>query len=126
MNFLPITTPDMPRKLMPACARARAIFEPRPALSPPSMRTEWMLAGLAMPASCAALVAFAPLIGVTNITPCPGVSVRRASTISRFAPARASASSFAAAPPGRSSSVTTHTSAFVALSAMDPSSGWEG
>ena len=118
MNFLPIATADTPRKLTPALPSARAIFDPRPGLSLPSTRTEWMLSGLPKPASCAAFTALAPLTGVTNITPWPGCSVRRASSISRLAPPRASASSLSAAPPARSSMVAAHTSAFVALSAM--------
>src|SRR6185503_5012792 len=82
-----------------------------------------MFSGLPKPAACAALTAFAPFTGVTNMTPCPGCSVRRASSISRFAPPRARASSLSAAPPARSSIVAAHTSAFVAFSAMAPSSG---
>src|SRR2546421_313225 len=101
MNFVPIATADTPRKLIPASPSVRAILAPSPGLSLPSTRTEWMFSGLPKPASCAALTAFAPLTGVTNMTPCPGVSVRRASSISRFAPPLASPSSLSAAPPSR-------------------------
>src|SRR3990172_8401415 len=114
-----------PRKLIPAPARARQIAAPSPGWSPPSMRSEWMPVGLPRPTACAALTALPVLIGLTNSTPLPGCSgARRASTISRFAPACDSASSVAAAPPGRSSMVPVQTSTLLTLSAMAvPSSG---
>src|SRR5262252_1117710 len=77
-----------------------------------------------MPAWRAARITLAPLTGVTNIIPLPGVSgVRRASTISKLAPALARLSSLSATPPARSSMSTAQTSAFVAVSAIaSPSS----
>jgi hypothetical protein len=76
-----------------------------------------------MPASLAARVTLAPLTGVTNSIPLPGFSgVRRASTISKLAPALASGSSLSATPPARSSMLTAQTSAFVALSVIASSS----
>src|SRR6267378_7006118 len=119
MNFVPIAIALRPRKLIAALPSARAIFAPSPGLSPPSILTQWIVSVFARPASCAALVAFAPLTGLTNRIPLPGCSgVRRANTSSRSAPALASASSLSAAPPARSTSIADQTSAFVTLSAM--------
>src|SRR5687768_14654126 len=75
-----------------------------------------MVGGLPNPVCWAAFVAFAPFTGVTNITPRPASSVRRASTISRLAPASASLSSLSAAPPARSWIVAAQTSTFAAFS----------
>src|SRR5687767_7740412 len=116
MKLVPMTAADSPRKLIPASPRARAIRAPRPGRSRPSIRTEWMFGGLPNPVSWAAFVAFAPFTGVTNITPRPASSVRRASIISRLAPASASLSSLSAAPPARSWIVAAQTSTFAAFS----------
>src|SRR5687767_774097 len=116
MKLVPMTAADSPRKLIPASPRARAIRAPRPGRSRPSIRTEWMVGGLPNPVCWAAFVAFAPFTGVTNITPRPASSVRRASTISRLAPASASLSSLSAAPPARSCIVAAQTSTFAAFS----------
>src|SRR5256712_7069366 len=119
MNLVPIAIALRPRKLIAALPSARAIFAPSPGLSPPSILTQWIVSVFARPASCAARVTFAPLIGLTNRIPLPGCSgVRRANTSSRSAPALASASSLSAAPPARSTSIADQTSAFVTLSAM--------
>ena len=69
----------------------------------------------------------APTIGVTKATPFPGRSgARRAMTNSRLALPSASALSFSASPPGRSSMVTAHVSTRVTLSAMVSSSARGG
>src|SRR5260221_12775764 len=90
MNFLPIAIAVRPRKLTPAFPIARVILAPSPGLSLPSMRTAWMVSLFMRPASCAALVAFAPFTGETKRIPCPGFSgVRRPNTISTLAAALA-------------------------------------
>src|SRR6185503_3033843 len=122
-NLRPCALADSARKLIPAAASVRATFAVTPGLSAPSSRTQCSASDLENPASVAARATFAPLTGVTNITPLPGCSgVRRMKTNSKFAPALASGSSLSAPPPARSSMTADHRSTLLTLTAMMTSS----